>query len=178
MHLFEVSNHKEVSLLGLLSKNPDASQRDLSTRLGVSLGQVNNLIKNLIDRRELEINRTNKRKVEYLVTDLGKARWLRYARSELANAFDCVSQVKKIVGTILDKLFAQGVRVFVLDGQNRTLAAIVSEVFRDCIGEEAKLLWGPAEDESAHIVLDLDTMNTSTPKQGVVNLLHEVMNAK
>lgn len=170
-------HQKEVSLLEAIHKSPSASQRFLSTNLQMSLGQINTLIKSLVSKGDLETVRRNGRKIEYAITKRGYMRWVRYTRTKLTNAFRCVNDVKKIVGRIIDKFFDDGFREFVLEGENDTLASIVSEVFRETIGDEAKLLWGPVKEDKKQIVLKLDGIEAST-QEGVVHLLHELANAE
>lgn len=177
MNIIETLHQKEVSLLEVIHRSPSASQRYLSKNLGLSLGQINSLIKSLVDKGDLEIVRSDGRKVEYIITGRGHARWIRYTRSKLSDAFHCISEVKKVVGTILDRFFENGIREFVLEGENDTMAAIVGEVFRDTIGNEGKLLWGPAKDRKKQIVLKLDGVE-ATSDTGVVHLLHELAKAE
>ena len=133
---------------------------------------MNSLINEMINSGDIAVVRNNGRSVKYVVTNNGSIRWMRYTRGKLSEAFKCISDVKRLVGTILDRLFEQGTRVFVLDGENDTMAAIVSEVFREAIGNKGKLLWGPVKDDN-HIVLKLDDI-TSSSNERVVNLLQEV----
>ena len=177
MNTIEMLQQKEVSLLEALHRTPFASQRYLSKNLGVSLGQVNSLIKSLINKGDLEILRRNNRNMEYVITKRGYARWIRYTRTKLSDAFHCISEVKKIVGKIMDDLFDKGVREFVMEGENDVMAAIVGEVFREMMGSEAKLLWGPAKDRKNQVILRLDGME-ATSDRDVVHLLHELANAE
>lgn len=170
-------HQKEVSLLETIHRSPSASQRFLSANLQMSLGQINSLIKSLVGKGDLEAVRQNGRKIEYAITKRGYMRWVRYTRTKLTDAFRCVSDVKRIVGKILDKYFDEGFREFVLEGENDTLASIVSEVFRETIGDEGKLLWGPVEDQKKQIVLKLDGIEATT-QEDVVHLLHELANAE
>lgn len=176
MNNIEVLQHKEVSLLELMHKFPGASQRFLSSRLQISLGQVNSIIKVLMDKGELELAGKGGSKVKYTLTSRGYARWLRYVKSKLSEAFQQVTHVKREVGSILDQLFKQGVREFVLEGDNDSLAEIVGEAFCESIGDKGKLLWGPSEIEENRVVLKLNSID-STSKEGVVNLLQEVAKA-
>lgn len=61
-----------VKLLKVIDKNPEYSQRDMSTSLGVSLGKVNYVLKALISKglvkTERFINSRNKRAYRYILT--------------------------------------------------------------------------------------------------------------
>ena len=176
MNATEMLHHKEVSLLEAIHRTPEASQRILSSSLGLSLGQTNALIKTLSDKGDLQVERKNGREVRYLITKKGYTRWVRYANLKLAEAFKHISEVKRNIGKILDGLFDKGVREFVLEGENDTVASLVSEVFRETIGNDAKLLWGPAKANTGQVVLKLDGIDTA-PDEGVVHILHELASA-
>lgn len=176
MNATEMLHHKEVSLLEAIHRTPAASQRILSSALGLSLGQTNALIKTLSDKGDLQVERKNGREVRYLITKKGYTRWVRFANTRLAEAFKHISEVKRSIGKILDGLFDKGVREFVLEGENDTVASLVSEVFRETIGNDAKLLWGPAKENSGQVVLKLDGIDAA-PDNNTVHILHELANA-
>lgn len=176
MNFLEMPHQKEVSLLEVIHRTPTASQRVLSSALGLSLGQINFLIKSLEKKGDIEIARKNGREVRYVITKRGYSRWVRYTNTKLQDAFRCVSETKRAIGKILDCLFESGVREFVLEGENDTIAAMIGEVFRETIGGEAKLIWGPAKTNKDQVVLKIDGIDAS-PAKDVVHLLHELANA-
>ena len=44
------SEHEQLKLMRLLSEQPATSQREISARLGLSLGQANYLVRALLDK--------------------------------------------------------------------------------------------------------------------------------
>lgn len=176
MNFLEMLHQKEVSLLEAIHRSPSASQRFLSSSLGMSLGQTNALIKTLADKGDIEVVRSNGRQVKYQITKRGYTRWVRYTNVRLAESFRHISEVKRNIGKILDTLFEKGVREFVLEGENDTIAALVGEVFREVIGNDAKLVWGPVKSGKDQIVLKLDGIDAAQGKD-MVHLLHELANA-
>lgn len=62
-------------LLCILDNNPNATQREISRQLGVSLGKVNYCLNKLIDKGLIKANNfrksSNKRKYYYLLTPKG-----------------------------------------------------------------------------------------------------------
>ena len=64
-----------IKVLNILSKNPEYSQRDISSALDVSLGKVNYVLRALISKgfikTERFINSRNKRAYRYLLTPTG-----------------------------------------------------------------------------------------------------------
>lgn len=76
--MMNAANHDEETsfqLLKILEENPSLSQRELSSRLGVSLGKVNFCLKALVDKGFLKVNNfrnsNNKLAYAYLLTPHG-----------------------------------------------------------------------------------------------------------
>ena len=70
-----MTNDSHYKLLKLLEHNPQATQRELATALGVSLGKVNYCLKALIDKGHVKAenfrNSDNKAAYLYLLTPRG-----------------------------------------------------------------------------------------------------------
>ena len=112
MSMREKKNHEtEESLMILreIGTNPKLSQRELSSRLGLSLGKINFLLKAMIDRGLVKAenfkNSSNKRAYLYLLTPLGmeeKAkttyRFLKRKIEEYEKLKKEIAQLKKEVG--------------------------------------------------------------------------------
>lgn len=105
----EESHYK---LLKLLESNPEASQRELASELGVSLGKVNYCLKALIDKGHVKAenfrNSSNKSAYLYVLTPRGikarariTARYLQRKVEEydaLRNEIDELRAEVKLVG--------------------------------------------------------------------------------
>lgn len=140
----------------------------------MSLGQTNALIKILVDKGDIELIRNNGRQLKYVITKCGYTRWLRYTKDKLSQMVQYIHEVKKVIGTILEGLSSNGVKYFVLEGDNEAMAALVAEVFHELIGENGKLLWGPAKLQEDSVVLKLDGVEPS-PDKSVVHLMREIV---
>ena len=176
MNPIDMLHQKEVSLLEAIHRTPAASQRVLSTGLGMSLGQTNAFIKTLVDKGDLEIVSNNNRQTKYAITKRGYARWIRYTNLRLTQSYRHVCDVKRIVGKLFDDFAERGFKEFVMDGENEAIAAIIGEVFRDTIGDQGKLIWGTSKSKKEQILLRLNAMEKSDD-ENVVHLLYEVANA-
>ena len=88
-----------VKLLNIISKNSEYSQRDISTKTGISLGKVNYVLKALINKglvkTENFINSRNKRAYRYLLTSKG-------IRAKLKLTRDFVQRKIREYETLLD----------------------------------------------------------------------------
>jgi DNA-binding MarR family transcriptional regulator len=64
---------KEFSILSYIEQNSDATQRELSEHVGVSLGMINILLKRLVKRGLVKIERLQPNSVKYFLTPQGIA---------------------------------------------------------------------------------------------------------
>ena len=97
-----------IKLLREIKKTPETTQRELSSSLGISLGKVNFLIKNLIDKGFIKAknfkNANNKYAYLYFLTPHGLEektrityRFLRRKMEEYEQLEDGIKQLKKEV---------------------------------------------------------------------------------
>ncbi|MEN8907834.1 MAG: winged helix-turn-helix transcriptional regulator [Clostridiales bacterium] len=61
----------ELEILKWLEKNKNITQRDISNRTGISLGNVNITINKLINKGMINVERRNSRTIKYIVTQRG-----------------------------------------------------------------------------------------------------------
>ena len=77
-------SERELQILEYLERNPDTTQADLATRLGVAVGSVNWYLKRLINRGYVKVRQMQRRRLRYLVTPQGLAEKLAAAPGEAA----------------------------------------------------------------------------------------------
>jgi DNA-binding MarR family transcriptional regulator len=73
---------QDLHILEEIELDPDITQADLATRLGVAVGSVNWYLKRLISKGHIKVRKMQRRRLRYLITPQGIA-----AKSELAAAF-------------------------------------------------------------------------------------------
>lgn len=61
----------ELQILNQLHDNPDTTQADLATQLGVAVGSVNWYIKRLVNKGYIKVTRMQRRRLRYLLTPTG-----------------------------------------------------------------------------------------------------------
>ena len=75
MHKSKTGTEESLMLLRTISENPQITQRELSSRLGLSLGKINFLMKSLIEKGFIKANNfknsNNKISYLYLLTPAG-----------------------------------------------------------------------------------------------------------
>ena len=65
------SNYRELRLLSEVQRTPDATQRDLSRRLGIALGLTNVLLRNLAQKGYIRVTQAGWRRWLYALTPKG-----------------------------------------------------------------------------------------------------------
>jgi len=71
--MIQDSNPKELEVLNYLNQNSDATQRDLSEHVGISLGAINLLLKKLVKKGLIKIEKLQPNSVRYFLTPSGIA---------------------------------------------------------------------------------------------------------
>ena len=65
------STYRDMHLLNEVTKTPDATQRELSRRIGVALGLTNLLLRRLVKKGYIKISGTKRSRIRYLITPQG-----------------------------------------------------------------------------------------------------------
>jgi DNA-binding MarR family transcriptional regulator len=73
---------QDLRILEEIELDPDVTQADLATRLGVAVGSVNWYLKRLINKGYVKVRKMQRRRLRYLITPQGIA-----AKTELTAAF-------------------------------------------------------------------------------------------
>ncbi len=113
-HIFLKKPLKKIDLdlhfriLHLLEDNPDISQREMSQKLGVSLGGVNYCLKALIDIGHIKIHNFNKNPKKigyfYLLTPKGISEKVRLTSGFLKRKMNEYYSLKKEIESLQSKL--------------------------------------------------------------------------
>ncbi len=64
---------RDLSLLDGIERDPDVTQADLATQMGVAVGTVNWHLKRLIEKGYVKVKRAERRKLRYIITPEGLA---------------------------------------------------------------------------------------------------------
>ena len=163
---------KNRAILDHLCLKPDSSQRDISNATGISLGQVNLLIKRLCDNGFLRQEEISSRKHKYVLTQRGQAEKARLSNENILLTIRNYRRIKDSVRDLLGRLHGKGYKEFVLEGERGEMHDIVSEVFDDELNDKATLLWGPAEGTDGRVILNLGRGYLSGTH--TVNVLNEI----
>ena len=69
----------ELRILEQIEQDPETTQADLASRLGVAVGTVNWYVKRLINKGHVKVTRLQRRRLKYLITPEGLAEKTRLA---------------------------------------------------------------------------------------------------
>lgn len=70
----------DLEILNHIEENPDITQADLATRLGVAVGSVNWYIKRLVNKGYIKVTQMQRRRLRYLLTPQGLSEKARLTR--------------------------------------------------------------------------------------------------
>ncbi|MCK4244272.1 MAG: winged helix-turn-helix transcriptional regulator [Candidatus Omnitrophica bacterium] len=121
---------KEYRLINEVSRNSTITQREISQRLGFSLGMTNILLKRLIQKGYIKIGQLNRHKVQYLLTPAGIAQGMKRSYRYLFHTFHSLREIKSKIQSVLLAEYRKGQRKFIILGDGE-LADITEIALRD-----------------------------------------------
>ncbi len=121
-------DHLSLELLGAIAENQSATQRDLSSRLGIALGLTNALLKRLTRKGYVKISRVSPRRVRYLLTPTGIVEKSRLTYSHIQFSVGYYRIVRSRVQDLFDRFSRSGARRIVFCG-----AGEVAEIASICL---------------------------------------------
>jgi len=98
----------ELDTLIEIKNNPSTTQRSLSSKLNISLGLTNSILKNLITRGWLKVKKDTGRKLLYIVTPEGMANVSRLMYTRFQETLHYYHYTKDLLTAYLIKLYQQG----------------------------------------------------------------------
>ncbi|MFP3855314.1 MAG: winged helix-turn-helix transcriptional regulator [Anaerolineales bacterium] len=105
---------RDLNLLEEIERNPDTTQADLATRIGVAVGTVNWHLKRLIAKGYVKVKRAERRKLRYIITPEGLSLRAKltvaYVEQSMALYRDTRDQAKALISELKDQGY-QRVRV-------------------------------------------------------------------
>lgn len=125
---------QELKLLNILSENEKINQRAIAKEVGVSLGTVNSMLKNLEINDFIVISKTSNNAARYILTEEGK----KYRSNKLLEyVIECSEMITKTRGNLKNALLSfvlKGTKCFYLsegeDEFHRILTLILMEISR------------------------------------------------
>lgn len=102
---------RDLSLLEEIQQDPDTTQANLATRLGVAVGTVNWHLKRLIAKGYVKVKRAERRKLRYIITPEGLALRARltvaYVEQSMSLYRHTRTQSQELLSRVKDRGYAQ-----------------------------------------------------------------------
>ncbi|MFQ5943725.1 MAG: winged helix-turn-helix domain-containing protein [Anaerolineales bacterium] len=110
------SGERERVLLEEIERDPDTTQADLATTLGVAVGTVNWHVKRLIAKGYVKVKRAERRKLRYIITPEGIALRARLTVAYIDNSMQLYRKSRKLALDALADARAHGYRSIRIEG--------------------------------------------------------------
>ena len=101
-------NNRELVLLEQIEHDPDVTQASLAVQLGVAIGTVNLLIKNLVEKGYIKAKRAQRKKLRYIITPAGITLRARLTVNYIENSMDLYRRTRKRVNELIVDIRAMG----------------------------------------------------------------------
>ena len=121
-------NEREFELINILGEDLGVNQRQISCRMGMSLGVINMLIRRLVIKGIIRIEQLNKRKVKYLLTSKGFSEKMRKSVRYTLKTIKSIGLIKEGFTGIIQKLYDEGIRNFYIYSK-ADLFIIIERIF-------------------------------------------------
>jgi len=154
-------SEKELQVIDELSHTGRITQREISDKLGISLGMVNIILKRLVNKGYVKVRGLNKRRLQYILTPRGFAEKARKSYKYFIRTVNTVKEMKLKIQALILEDYAKGERKFVILGKGE-LADIVEisirSLAKDGLEFERVAQEEEIEDKNALILLTRDKL--------------------
>ena len=168
---------KEYKLLSQVSKDPTVTQREISQKLGFSLGMTNILLKRLIHKGYIKISQLNRRKVKYFLTPKGIAQKIKRTHQYLSYTFHSLKEIKTKIQLLLLAEYKKGRRKFIILGDGEL--ADITEIALRNLGKN-DIIYSKASpeeiDDENSLLLITDSKQKIINNRSSLNLLDAIAN--
>lgn len=114
-------SEREFELINIIADGISSNQRALSSRVGISLGMTNLLLKRLVTKGYLRARQLNAKKVDYLLTPRGFAEKAKKSYRYTLKTLNSFALLKTQIQVFFREQLAQGRREFVVLGNSDLL---------------------------------------------------------
>ena len=120
----------EISVLEVIRAYDNISQRDISTKVGLSLGTVNLLIHKFAKVGLIKIEQLNGKKVQYILTPQGFAVLSKKTIDYISRSYSAVLKIKNHMSEVLNHHYIEGEDVLIFGVRDEVFAVLV-EVLKE-----------------------------------------------
>lgn len=135
LKIVQSSENYEFEILTHIEQNPETTQADLATQLGVAVGSVNWYIKRLINKGYVKVAQMERRRLRYLLTPQGISEKARLTTKFLQASLHWYRVTRQDTKHFLDEVRRAGYDTVCLEGDG-DLAEIV---YLSCLEAQIKV---------------------------------------
>lgn len=116
MNINNTPDEISLRLLDELSKEPSATQRDLSDRLGIALGLVNAYVKRLYKKGHIKVKSVPRNRIKYIITPKGLVEKARLTYGYMHRSIDYLRETRRRIEQTYALMAETGVKDILLWG--------------------------------------------------------------
>ncbi len=121
---------QELSVLSYIDQNSDATQRELSEHIGVSLGSINILVKRLAKKGLIKIERLQPNSVRYFLTPQGLANKIERTCSYIVRTYQEIGRYRLRITNTLKALLKNNTPI-IFCGPNDEFSYLLKEIVEE-----------------------------------------------
>ncbi len=107
---------RDLNLLEEIERDPDTTQANLATRLGVAVGTVNWHLKRLIAKGYVKVKRAERRKLRYIITPEGIALRARLTVAYVEQSMALYRETREQARKVISQAVASGYERVIIEG--------------------------------------------------------------
>lgn len=112
---------EELDILKIVAENPSISQRKISEQTGISLGQVNFLIKKCVKKGLIKIEGQTAKSIKYNITPVGLAEKAERTTEYIKASYAAVMKLTETMKEIEQRYLSEGKQVYVVGAEDELM---------------------------------------------------------
>ncbi|UNC93570.1 MarR family transcriptional regulator [Candidatus Contubernalis alkaliaceticus] len=122
---------KEYEVLSHLGKEKEVTQRKIASGTGLSLGSVNILLKKMVKKGLVKIERLNTRTIRYILTPRGMKEKARITYHYISNSYRLITGISNNLEEIIGEKKEAGITEIYLYGEKDDVYSIIVNVLNN-----------------------------------------------
>ncbi|MBQ6504331.1 MAG: winged helix-turn-helix transcriptional regulator [Flexilinea sp.] len=108
--------NRDLDILDNIENNPNATQASMASQMNVAIGTVNWHLKRLIDKGFVKIQRSEKRKLKYIITPEGILLRAKLTKDYIHSSFELYRLIRGRMNKVLEQCSENGYEAIYIDG--------------------------------------------------------------
>jgi DNA-binding MarR family transcriptional regulator len=125
---------EELDILKIIAANPSISQRKIAERTGISLGQVNFLIKKCVRKGLVKIEGQTSKSLQYNLTPQGMSEKAKLTLEYIKVSYSAVITLTDKVRSFMNQYKQEGYSIYVYGSQDEMMEIVKLAMGNECSG--------------------------------------------